>query len=58
MDMFISMSNENEVPTNEESYKLLAITCLLISAKSYERDDMIPKTSQLQYFLFPDLGQD
>jgi hypothetical protein len=54
LDIFISFSQH--IPNDEESYKLIAVTCLLVSAKSYERDDMIPKSSHLQHFLKLNLG--
>jgi tryptophanyl-tRNA synthetase len=42
MDIFISTTQK--LPVNEDQYKLCAVTCLLVSAKSFERDDLIPKT--------------
>lgn len=35
----------------EDQYKLYAVTCLFIAAKSFERDELIPKSSQLHEFL-------
>ena len=57
MDMFISKkASETAKETTvflvtEEQYKLCAVTCILIASKSFERDDVIPKTTQFQEFL-------
>jgi hypothetical protein len=51
MDMFISKkaseTNKDaaEMVVTEEQYKLCAATCILIASKSFERDDLIPKTT-------------
>ena len=36
---------------SEEQYKQCAATCILIAAKSYERDETIPKSQQFHEFL-------
>lgn len=51
MDMFISKkaseTNKDaaDMVVTEEQYKLCAATCILIASKSFERDDLIPKTT-------------
>lgn len=65
MDLFISakysstMSEESEEPAqevmiSEEQYKLCAVTCLFISAKSFEIEDLVPKSAQLMKFMTDD----
>jgi hypothetical protein len=51
MDMFISKkasetnNDAADMVVTEEQYKLCAVTCILIASKSFERDDLIPKTT-------------
>jgi hypothetical protein len=59
MDMFHSMNvsalHQSELmEVTEDQYKLCAVTCLFIAAKSFERDELIPKSSHLNEFLQPD----
>ena len=49
MDMFISQKAKDtkegaHMVVTQEQYKLCAATCVLIASKSFERDDLIPKS--------------
>ena len=49
MDMFLSMGQSADIAKSEEvtddQYKLYSVTCLFIAAKSFERDEIIPRSA-------------
>lgn len=49
MDLFLATKDDSEI--SDEQYKLCSVTCLLIAAKSFELDDLVPKSAKLQQII-------
>ena len=56
MDLFLSskMGQCDSVIISDDQYKLCAVTCLLIAAKFFEKDEEVPKSAQLHSLIIGD----
>jgi len=51
LDMYMASQKQESPSTSGNESRLQALGCMFISAKSYENDSKIPKSSQFMQFL-------